>query len=77
MVMPPMTSRGILTIAIDVCAIVDETGDVVLGHFQELLLKQAFEARKDDHALSGAIVVDHAELDLPVSFFRTAGFKCG
>ena len=54
-------------------AVVNETRDVVLGHFRKLLLEQAFETCQDDHALSGAIVVDDSELDLTVSFLYNCG----
>ncbi|KAL7357954.1 hypothetical protein ACKS0A_01850 [Histoplasma ohiense] len=53
-----------------VSAIVDETRDIVLGHFRQLLLKQALEACKDNGTLSGAIIVDHSELDLSIPLFQ-------
>lgn len=53
-----------------VSAIIDETCDVIFGHFGELLLEQAFETRKDNRALSGGIVVDHSVFDLTISLFH-------
>jgi hypothetical protein len=42
---------------------------VILGYFGKLLLKQVFEACKDDRALSIAIIVDSAAFNLSISFF--------
>jgi hypothetical protein len=59
------------------CSIIDQTSDIVLGHLGELLLEDTFEAGKDDEALSGAVIVDNAKLDLSISFFNYCGLpKC-
>lgn len=50
-------------------AVADETGDVILGHFGQLFLEEAFEACEYDAAFSGAVIVDDSELDVAVSFF--------
>ncbi|KAH0357224.1 histone acetyltransferase, partial [Aureobasidium melanogenum] len=55
-------------------AIVDETGNVVLGHLRQLFLEDTFEAGQDDVALVVAIVVDSSELDLAVALFDDGGF---
>jgi hypothetical protein len=50
-------------------AVVDKTCNVIFGHFRELLLEQAFEARKNDPAVSGAVIVDNSKFNLAISFF--------
>jgi len=50
-------------------AVVDETCDVVLWHFGELLLEDAFEASENGGALIPPVIVDNLKLDLSVSLF--------
>ena len=50
-------------------AIVDQSGDIVLGHLGQLFLEYALKTRQDDGALPAPIVVDHSELDLAISLF--------
>lgn len=59
-------------------SIVDESRDVVLGHFRELFLEDAFEAGEDDERFALVVVVDHAEFDFAVALFddgRLGGSK--
>lgn len=49
--------------------VIDKTRDIILEHFQELFLKQALEACKDNPTLSSAIIVDDLEFKLIISFF--------
>jgi hypothetical protein len=60
-----------------VCSIVDKTSDVVFRHFGELLLEDTFKASKYDEALSGAIIVDNAKLNLSISFFDHCRLQSG
>ena len=55
-------------------AVVDETGDVVLGHLRQLFLKDTLEASQDDVALAIAIVVDSSELDLAIALLDDGWF---
>lgn len=50
-------------------AVVDEPGDIVFGHLRKLLLKNTFEASKDDGRLALIVVVDDAKLDFTIAFF--------
>lgn len=50
--------------------VVDEAGDVVLGHLGELLLEDAFEAGEDDEGLALVVVVDHPELDFALALLE-------
>lgn len=54
-------------------SIVDESRDVVLGHFGELLLEDALEAGKDDEGFALVIVVDHAEFDFAIALLEDGG----
>ena len=49
--------------------IVDQTGDVVFGHFRELSLEQIFETCEDNCTLSTSIIVGNAKFDLAIDFF--------
>lgn len=51
-------------------SIVDESRDVVLGHFRELLLEDALEAGEDDEGFALVIVVDHAEFDFAIALLE-------
>lgn len=56
-------------------SVINEAGDVVLGHFWELLLEDAFQAGQDDEALVRPIVADHAELDITPALFEDGGLE--
>ena len=57
----------------EMCAVINQSCNVVLWHLGELLLKDAFEPRQDDDAVAAIVIVDHAELDLPFTFL----YHCG
>lgn len=46
------------------CPVIDQPRNVLLGHFRQLLLKDGLETGENLNTLSGAIVVDHMELDV-------------
>lgn len=50
-------------------AIIDETCDIIFGHFRKLLLKQAFETSENNPTLSSTIIIDSSEFDVAISFF--------
>lgn len=56
-------------------AIIDQPGDIVLGHLGKLLLEYAFEPRKDDKALALIVVVDHPELNLAIALLDNCGLS--
>jgi hypothetical protein len=56
-------------------AVVNQAGNVVLGHLGELLLKDALQAGHDDEAVLLAIVVDNAKLDLAVALLDDGGLS--
>ena len=57
------------------CSVVYKAGDVVLGHFWELLLEDTFQAGEDDGALPLSVIVDDAELDLASSLLDDGGLS--
>jgi len=57
------------------CAIVDESGYVILGHLWELFLEDALQASQNDQAFTLVIVVDDSEFDLAISFFDDCGLE--
>lgn len=58
-------------------SIVDESRDVVFGHFGELLLKDAFEACEDDERFALVVIVDDTEFDFAVALFNDGGLSKG
>lgn len=54
-------------------SIVDESRDVVLGHFGELLLEDALEAGEDDEGFALVIVVDYAKFDFAIALLEDGG----
>lgn len=54
-------------------AVVDKSRNVVFGHLRQLFLEDALQARQDDCALSPPIVVDHSELNLPITLLYDSG----
>ena len=50
--------------------IVDQSRDIIFGHFRELFLEDTFEACEDDKAIARAIIVDHAEFNFTTTFFE-------
>lgn len=56
-------------------SIVDESRDVVLGHFGELLLEDTFEAGKNNEGLALVVVVDHAEFDFAIALLEDGGLE--
>ena len=53
-----------------VSAVVDEAGDIVLWHFRELFLEDAFQTREKDHGLAFVVIVDDSKFGLPTSFLK-------
>jgi len=49
--------------------VIDETGNVVLGHLWKLLLKDTFQPSKDDEAVAGIVVVHDSEFYFPSTLF--------
>lgn len=49
--------------------IIYQPSDVFLGHLWKLLLENAFEAGKDNQALSLVVIIDNSKLDVPISLF--------
>jgi hypothetical protein len=54
-------------------SIVDESRNIILGHFGELLLEDAFEASENDEGFALVIVVDHAEFDFAIALLDDSG----
>lgn len=54
-------------------SIVDESRNVVLGHFGELLLEDALEAGEDDERFALVVVVDYAEFDFAIALLEDGG----
>lgn len=54
-------------------SIVDESRNIVLGHFGELLLEDALEAGEDDEGFALVIVVDNAKFDFAIALFEDGG----
>jgi hypothetical protein len=50
-------------------AVVDESGDVVLGHLWELLLEDALETGENYEGFALVVVVDYSEFDLAITLF--------
>lgn len=55
--------------------VIHQTGDVVLGHFRELFLKNAFQAGKDDQAFALIVVIYDPEFDLSVALLDHCGLS--
>jgi hypothetical protein len=45
-------------------SIVNQSRNIVLGHFRKLFLEDALEARQDDKAVVGSVIVHNAKLDI-------------
>lgn len=56
-------------------SIVDESRNVIFGHFGELLLKDAFEACENDEGFALVVVVDHPEFDFAIALFNDGGLS--
>ena len=50
-------------------AIVHKPRYIILGHFGELFLENAFQAGEDNETFAGIVVVHHSELNLTGSLF--------
>lgn len=57
----------------EVGAVVNQTRDVVFGHFGKLFLEDTFQTCEDDDRIAAVVVVDDSEFDLAVSFFLDGG----
>ena len=51
------------------CAVVDQSGNVVSRHLGQLLLEDVLEARQDYRAVARIVVVDDAKFDFAFSLF--------
>lgn len=56
-------------------SIVDESRDVVFGHFGELLLEDALEACEDDERLALVVIVDDAKLYFAIALLEDGGLE--
>ena len=48
--------------------VIHQSGYVIFRHFRKLFLKYAFEPRQYYQALPFAVVIDHSEFDISISF---------
>jgi hypothetical protein len=51
------------------CSVVHEARNIVLGHLGQLFLENALQACQDDGAFALPIVVDDSEFNLPIALF--------
>ncbi len=58
------------------CPVVHQPRYILLGHLRQLLLKYAFETGENLNTLSGAIVVDHMELDIAATLLGDGRLGC-
>ena len=54
--------------------IINQSGDVVLGHLGQLLLEDALEASEDHEVFSRAIIVDDTKFDITSALFQDGRF---
>ena len=55
------------------CPVVHQPRNVVFWHLRELLLKYTFQTSQYDHAFPFVIIIDDAELDVPLTLFFDGG----
>lgn len=52
-----------------VCPIIYQSSNILLGHLGKLLLKDTFKTGKDDQTFSGVVVVHDSKFDIAIPFF--------
>jgi hypothetical protein len=55
--------------------IIDQSSNIVLGHFWELFLEDAFQSGENDKTVAGTIIIDYSELNLASALFQYGGLK--
>jgi hypothetical protein len=56
-------------------SVVDESRNVVFGHFGELLLEDALEAGEDDERFALVIIVDNSEFNFAIALLEDGGLE--
>lgn len=54
-------------------SVVDQSRNIILGHFRQLLLEDAFQPGEDDEAVARTIIIHHPEFDLASALLKYGG----